>query len=448
VKQNARTPGIWNPLPYFDTVRNDGELGNIQSVEKFLERAKSGDLPAVSWVAPSAEVSEHPPALVSRGQSFVTELVNAVMSGPNWKDRVIFLAWDDWGGFCDHVVPVTLDQNGYGLRVPALVIWPYARQGYIDRQTLSFDAYVKFIEDDFLGGKRLDPKNDGRPDPRPGVREEAAQLGDPRRDFNFDQPPRAPLILPEHPRPDRFHRGGAEDIPSKVECYNSMESEGAYVKFFLDTANLDELKKGADWGIVDGVTTNPTLIAKEGRPLEDQIRLICGIVDGDISAEVVSTDAVQMVREGRELARLHRNVVVKCPLTRDGIKATSILSKDGIRVNVTLCFSPAQAILAAKAGAYIVSPFVGRLDDIGWTGMDLIRSIANIYKMQGFKTQILVASVRSPTHVVDAASAGAHIATMPLKVLEMLFYHPLTDKGLDQFLKDWAKVFQEAPVAG
>jgi transaldolase len=145
---------------------------------------------------------------------------------------------------------------------------------------------------------------------------------------------------------------------------------------------------------------------------------------------------------------LHRNVVVKCPLTRDGIKATSTLSKDGIRVNVTLCFSAAQALLAAKAGAYIVSPFVGRLDDIGWTGMDLIKSIVNIYKIHGFKTQVLAASVRSPTHVVDAAAAGAHIATMPLKVLDMLFNHPLTDKGLDQFLKDWAKVFQEAPVAG
>ncbi len=220
------------------------------------------------------------------------------------------------------------------------------------------------------------------------------------------------------------------------------------MKFFLDTANLDELRKGADWGIIDGVTTNPSLIAKEGRPLEDQIRLICGIVDGDISAEVVSTEASQMVREGRELARLHKNVVVKCPLTRDGIKATSTLSKEGIRVNVTLCFSPGQALLAAKAGAYIVSPFVGRLDDIGWTGMDLIKSITQIYKIHGFATQVLAASLRSPTHVVDAALAGSHIATMPFKVLDMLFNHPLTDKGLDQFLKDWAKVFQEVPAAG
>src|SRR5580692_9809579 len=220
------------------------------------------------------------------------------------------------------------------------------------------------------------------------------------------------------------------------------------MKFFLDTANLDELKKGAAWGIVDGVTTNPSLIAKEGRAIADQIRMICDIVDGDISAEVVQTESGAMIREGRELAKLHKNVVVKCPLTRDGIKATSVLSKEGIRVNVTLCFSAGQALLAAKAGAYIISPFVGRLDDIGQTGMDLIKSIVQIYDIHGFKTQVLAASIRSPTHVVDAAASGAHIATMPLKVLDMLFNHPLTDKGLEQFLKDWAKVFQEAPVAG
>jgi transaldolase len=220
------------------------------------------------------------------------------------------------------------------------------------------------------------------------------------------------------------------------------------VKFFLDTANLEEIKKGAKLGIVDGVTTNPTLIAKEGRPLAEQIRMICDVVDGDISAEVVSTDAAGIIRDGRELAKLHKNVVVKAPLTRDGIEATATLSKEGIRVNVTLCFSAAQALLAAKAGAYIVSPFVGRLDDIGIAGMDLVRSTAQIYKNYGYKTQILAASIRSPMHVIEAGLAGAHIATMPLKVLDMLFQHPLTDKGLDQFLKDWAKVFQEAPVAG
>ena len=220
------------------------------------------------------------------------------------------------------------------------------------------------------------------------------------------------------------------------------------MKFFLDTANLEELKKGASWGIVDGVTTNPSLIAKEGKPMADQIRAICDIVDGDISAEVVATESKEMIREGRDLARIHKNVVVKCPLTREGIKATSALSKEGLRVNVTLCFSAGQALIAAKAGAYIISPFVGRLDDIGWTGMELIRSIMTIYKNYGFKTQVLAASLRSPTHVIDAAQAGAHIGTLPFKVLDMLFNHPLTDKGLDQFLKDWAKVFQEAPVAG
>jgi transaldolase len=220
------------------------------------------------------------------------------------------------------------------------------------------------------------------------------------------------------------------------------------VKFFLDTANLDEIRKGADWGIVDGVTTNPSLIAKEGRPIAEQIRRICDIVDGDISAEVVSTESSAMIKEGRELAKLHKNVVVKCPLIREGIKATAALSKDGIRVNVTLCFSPAQALMAAKAGAYIISPFVGRLDDIGAEGMDLIRSICTIYKNYGYKTQILAASLRGPMHVIDSALAGAHIGTMPFKVLDMLFNHPLTDKGLEQFLKDYNKAFQETPVAG
>lgn len=218
------------------------------------------------------------------------------------------------------------------------------------------------------------------------------------------------------------------------------------MKFFLDTANLDELKRGAVWGIVDGVTTNPTLIAKEGRPIEEQIRLICGIVDGDISAEVVSTEAAVMVKEGRKLAAIHKNVVVKCPLTRDGIQATSELSKEGIRVNVTLCFSAGQALLAAKAGAYIVSPFVGRLDDVGAVGMDLVRDIVQIYGNYGYKTQVLAASLRSPVHVIDAALAGAQIATMPFKVLDMLFNHPLTDKGLEQFLKDWGKAFQDPPA--
>jgi transaldolase len=218
------------------------------------------------------------------------------------------------------------------------------------------------------------------------------------------------------------------------------------VKFFLDTANLDELKKGASWGVVDGVTTNPSLIAKEGRPIEEQVRMICDIVDGDISAEVISTEADAMIPEGRKLAKIHKNIVVKCPLTREGIKATSALSKEGIRVNVTLCFSAGQALLAAKAGAYIVSPFVGRLDDIGAVGMDLIRAIVPIYRNYGYKTQVLAASLRGPTHVIDSALAGAHIGTMPFKVMDMLFNHPLTDKGLEQFLKDYNKVFAEAPA--
>ena len=220
------------------------------------------------------------------------------------------------------------------------------------------------------------------------------------------------------------------------------------MKFFLDTANLDELRKGASWGIVDGVTTNPTLIAREGRPLAEQIHAICEIVDGDISAEVVSTEAAAMIPEGLKLAAIHKNVVVKCPLTRDGIMATSALAREGVRVNVTLCFTAGQALLAAKAGAYIVSPFLGRLDDIGFRGVDLVRDIVQIYRNYGYKTQVLAASLRSPVHVIDSALAGAQIATMPFKVLDMLFNHPLTDQGLDKFQKDWAKAFQGTPGPG
>lgn len=218
------------------------------------------------------------------------------------------------------------------------------------------------------------------------------------------------------------------------------------MKIFLDTANLDELKKGAAWGVVDGVTTNPSLIAREGVAMEDQIRRICGIVDGDISAEVVATESDEMILEGRGLAKIHKNVVVKVPLTRDGIRACSALSKEGIRTNVTLCFSAAQALLAAKAGAYIISPFIGRLDDIGTPGINLIQDIVAIYRNFSYTTQILAASMRSPLHVVEAAKAGAHIATLPFKVLDMLFQHPLTDRGLDQFLKDYSKAFQPTGV--
>jgi transaldolase len=214
------------------------------------------------------------------------------------------------------------------------------------------------------------------------------------------------------------------------------------MKIFLDTANLDELKKAAAWGIVDGVTTNPSLIAKEGIAIEEQIARICDIVDGDISAEVVSTEANAMIAEGQKLAKIHKNVVVKLPLIREGITACSALSKEGIRTNVTLCFSPAQALLAAKAGAYIISPFVGRLDDIAQLGMELIESIATIYGNYGYQTQILAASLRSPLHVAQAAEVGADIGTMPFKVLDMMFNHPLTDKGLEIFLKDYAKAFE------
>ena len=199
VPQNAKTPGIWNPLPFFDTVRDDGQLQNVTSLKNFFVAARRGTLPAVSWIDPAGKVSEHPPALVSAGQSYVTSLVNAIMRGPDWKSTAIFLAWDDWGGFYDHVVPPTVDANGYGLRVPGIVISPYARRGFVDHQTLSFDAYAKFIEDDFLGGRRLDPRTDGRPDPRPDVREDAAILGNLVRDFDFTQKPRRPLLLPLHP---------------------------------------------------------------------------------------------------------------------------------------------------------------------------------------------------------------------------------------------------------
>jgi transaldolase len=218
------------------------------------------------------------------------------------------------------------------------------------------------------------------------------------------------------------------------------------MRFFLDTANLEELKAGARWGILDGVTTNPTLIAKEGVAIDEQIRKICDIVDGDVSAEVVATESDAMLAEGRKLAKIHKNVVVKVPLTRDGIRACSQLSREGIRVNVTLCFSPGQALLAAKAGAYFISPFVGRIDDTGWDGMDLVRDIVQIYRNYSFPTQILAASLRHPGHVIDAAKAGAQVGTMPFKVMDALFNHPLTDKGIEQFQKDYNKVFHDVPA--
>ena len=202
VAQGKKTPGIWNPLLYFEDVHQDHQLGNIQSLSSFFTAAKNGTLPSVSWITPNARVSEHPPNLITAGQTYVTSLINAVMRSPDWDSTAIFLAWDDWGGFYDNVVPPKVDGLGYGMRVPALVISPYAKRGFIDHQTLSFDAYVKFIEDDFLGGQRLDPRTDGRPDPRPDVREDAPILGNLVKDFNFNQSPRPPVILPLYPHTD------------------------------------------------------------------------------------------------------------------------------------------------------------------------------------------------------------------------------------------------------
>jgi phospholipase C len=200
-RQVPTTPEIWNPLPFFDTVRNDNQMGNIQGLESFYVDLKNNNLPAVSWIMPNLAVSEHPPATLSMGQAHVTKVIDQIMHSPAWASTAIFVAWDDWGGFYDHVVPPKVDINGYGLRVPGLVISPYAKRGYIDHQALSFDAYVKFIEDDFLGGQRLDPANDGRPDPRPTVRESVSILGNLVNDFNFAQQPTAPEILPLFPGP-------------------------------------------------------------------------------------------------------------------------------------------------------------------------------------------------------------------------------------------------------
>ena len=200
--QTAGVPSIWNPLPAFDTVHTDGQTQNVVPIRNLYDDAAAGNLPAVSWVVPNGQDSEHPPARVSRGQSYVTRIVNSIMRSPDWSSTAIFLTWDDWGGFYDHVPPPHVDINGYGLRVPGIVISPYARTGYIDKQVLSFDAYAKFIEDDFLAGDRLDPATDGRPDPRTDVREDAPILGDLTRDFDFSQPPRPPMLLPVHPRTD------------------------------------------------------------------------------------------------------------------------------------------------------------------------------------------------------------------------------------------------------
>ena len=218
------------------------------------------------------------------------------------------------------------------------------------------------------------------------------------------------------------------------------------MKIFLDTGNVEEIREAMSWGVLDGVTTNPSLVAKEGRDFKSLLLEICSIVNGPVSAEVVSTVADEMIIEGRTLAKIDRHIVVKIPLIIEGLKAVKVLSSEGIRVNVTLCFSPSQALLAAKAGATYISPFVGRLDDISHVGMDVVRDIKTIYTEQKLSTQILAASLRHPLHVVEAAKAGVHVATLPFKVLEQMVKHPLTDIGLERFLKDWHKYHQNISV--
>jgi transaldolase len=212
------------------------------------------------------------------------------------------------------------------------------------------------------------------------------------------------------------------------------------MKFFIDTANLDEIREANELGMIDGVTTNPSLVAKEGDvDFKERIAAICEIGNGDVSAEVTALDTEGMLREGREFAKIAPNVVIKCPLTLEGLKATRTFREEGTKVNVTLCFSAAQALLAAKAGASYISPFIGRLDDIGQDGMQLIRDIVQIYDNYGFATEVLAASIRHPMHIVDCALAGADVATIPFKVIRQLVQHPLTDKGLEGFLSDWKK---------
>ena len=211
------------------------------------------------------------------------------------------------------------------------------------------------------------------------------------------------------------------------------------MKFFIDTANIEEIKKAVALGMVDGVTTNPSLIAKENRPFEDLLLEICDLVDGPVNGEVISLDAEGMVEEGRKLAAYHANIVVKIPMTTEGLKAVKILSSENIKTNVTLLFSSTQALMAAKAGASYVSPFVGRLDDISQVGMDLVSDIMNIYGNYGYETEVIVASIRNPVHVVEAALIGADISTIPFKVIDQLAKHPLTDIGMEKFLADWEK---------
>jgi len=212
------------------------------------------------------------------------------------------------------------------------------------------------------------------------------------------------------------------------------------LKIFIDTANVNEIREANSWGVISGVTTNPSLIAKEGRDFKEVVKEITSIVDGPISAEVISLNHEGMVKEARELSKIHKNIIVKIPMTIEGLKAVNILSKEGIKTNVTLIFSSAQALLAAKAGASYVSPFVGRIDDVGSEGMELINEITQIFNNYDIKTEIIAASIRSPLHVINAAIAGADIATIPYKVLVQMTKHPLTDIGIERFLEDWKKV--------
>jgi len=214
------------------------------------------------------------------------------------------------------------------------------------------------------------------------------------------------------------------------------------MKIFIDTANIDEIRTANEWGVIDGVTTNPTLVAKEGKDFKSIVNQILSIVDGPISVEVISTDAEGMVKEAVEMSKWSKNIVIKIPMIPEGLKAVKILNEKGIKTNVTLVFSVNQALLAAKAGATYVSPFIGRLDDIGHDGMQIIRDLVQIYKLYNFKTEIIVASVRHPLHVIESAKTGAHVATIPYNVIEKMFKHPLTDIGLEKFLKDWKKVVE------
>jgi phospholipase C len=245
VQQGPTTPGIWNPLPHFTDVKQDGQLGNIQSLTSFyaaVHQSGGCGLPHVSWLIPNGNASEHPPALVSQGQAYVTTLINAIMRSPCWNSTAIFLSWDDWGGFYDHVIPPSIDRNGYGLRVPGLVISPYARTGYVDHQELSHDGYLKFIEDDFLNGERLNPSTDGRPDSRIDVREESSGLGNLESDFNFNQMPRAPLILPAHPAPGPASTPPGGALPTSLKSTAGPPVPKAVLRLTVSVARRQDLR--------------------------------------------------------------------------------------------------------------------------------------------------------------------------------------------------------------